>query len=253
MSLMVFCISFAGRIQAGAISVPDGDFTQASGAGSIGGGLLGASGSGAINSGPWSGTYNANLGILLPPVLNIATTGGEPSGGHATIGGIVSGLDLLNHTVDNGAYFSQTLAGTPFLANTQYTLTANVDPGELVTAALLSTGGVGIGLTSNGSLVADTTQGPYLLSLQLLGGSDYQLVLRFITGASAPGGNLGIRLFDSPNGVAAASLIGGVSFSNVTLDATSATPEPQSMGLIGAGLVLVGFGSRKLKARGAKQ
>src|SRR5207244_11342425 len=69
-----------------AIPVPDGDFTLATNTGSIGGGILGGSANGAAigSSGPWTGPSAADLGILLPPVLSISTTGGEPSGGHAS-------------------------------------------------------------------------------------------------------------------------------------------------------------------------
>ena len=84
-----------------AIPIPNGDFTQPGNTGFIGGGIFGGSGSGPVGSGPWSGAYFANLGVLLPPVLNIANSGGNPSGGHATISGIANGLNVLFQTVNN--------------------------------------------------------------------------------------------------------------------------------------------------------
>jgi hypothetical protein len=233
-----------------AIAVPDGDFTQAGGAGNVGGGLLTTDGSGTIGSGPWTGTYDAVLGLLVPPTLTIQTTGGEPSGGRGLISGLLQGVSILGPVVDNGGYFSQTLGATPFLANTTYTLTANVDPGLLLAAGVLTldNAGVGIGLTNGGSDLANTQNPLDLLSLTLLGGTDYSLVLRYTTGSVAPSGNLGIKLYDLPSGVLQANLLGNVAFSNVTLDASpaSTTPEPATFTMLFAGLFCMILGQRKL-------
>jgi hypothetical protein len=134
-------------------------------------------------------------------------------------------------------------------------LTADVFTGSLLSANALATAGVGIGLanvtgSSIGSLIADTTTtNPVLVSLTLLSGNVYQLSLQFTTGGAAPAGNIGVDLFDLPNGLASASLFQTVKFSNVTLDAATAgaaTPEPATFLL--AGMVLLGCGVIKRRA-----
>lgn len=177
--------------------------------------------------------------MLLPPSMNISTTGGFGGNGSATISGIAN-VGVLG-IVDNGALFSQTLANT-YQANTTYTLTADVFTGSLLSANTLATAGVGIGLANVtgsgiGSHISDTTTtNPVLVSLTLLSGNIYQLSLQFTTGGLAPTGNFGVDLFDLPNGLASASLFQTVKFSNVTLDA--ATPEPVTFLL--ASMVLLG-------------
>jgi hypothetical protein len=240
-------------MHAGVINVPDGNFTQASGAGTVGGGILDLSGSQTIGSGPWTGTYTAVAGLLLPPQLTISTTGGEPSGGYGSITGIASGLNILtSNIVDSGGQFSQTLP-VSYLANTTYTLSVNVDAGSVLGAGVLSlaNGGVGIGLTNGGNDLADTTENGQIVSLSLLSGTNYNVVLDFTTGAVAPTGDIGVRLFDMPSGVAQANLLGGVAFSGVQLSelAQSSVPEPSSnmMVLLGGGLC--GFAVMREKSR----
>ncbi len=211
------------------IPVPDGDFSSAASYGSIGGGLLNPSGSAVIGSGPWTGTYSGALGVLAPPTLTINSTG-------ATISGI-AGINALG-IVDNGGSFSQTLSGQTYAANTTYTLTADVNASTPLGAALLQSSGVGIALTANGTVVSSTTSTPGIVSL--LSGTNYQVQLTFQTGASAPSGNIGIQLFDQPGGLLTANLLSSVTFSNVTLNATT-VPEPTSFGLLGIGLSTLGW------------
>jgi hypothetical protein len=245
---LVLCLGASmATVQAGAVTVPDGDFTVASGAGSVGGGgLIAPGGSTSIGSGPWTGTYTALLGILAPPTLTISTTGGDPSGGRATISGIAAGLNLAGQTVDTTGSFSQTL-NLAYAANTTYTLTASVNPGMLLNAGVstLNNSGVGIGLTGSSGIVASSSNGQFL-NLSLLDGTNYQLTVRFTTGSVVPSGNIGISLYDSPSGLLQANVLGGVSFSNVTLDA-SAAPEPSS-----SVLLLLGGGFCALAAVGKK-
>src|SRR5690606_32087606 len=77
-----------GFAQAANVPVPNGDFSSSGNVGSIGGGVLGASGTDvAIGSGPWKGTYFGVLGLLAPPTLSITP-------GEARIGGLL-GVNVL--------------------------------------------------------------------------------------------------------------------------------------------------------------
>ncbi|HXD50872.1 MAG TPA: hypothetical protein VN689_03200, partial [Burkholderiales bacterium] len=88
------------------IPVPNGDFSNPANNGSVGGGVIGGSGSAAIGSGPWHGTYAGIAGLLAPPSLSIGS-------GRATIGGL-AGVNVLG-IVDNSGYFSQDF-GIPLAA-----------------------------------------------------------------------------------------------------------------------------------------
>jgi len=246
-------VLFATAVFGAAIPVPNGDFLSPTDVGTVGGGLLGTPvNNQAIGSGPWHGSTAGVLGLLLPPAMNISTSGGFGGNGAATISGIAN-VGVLS-ILDNGALFSQTLSNT-YQANTTYTLTADVFTGSLLSANALATAGVGIGLANVtgsgiGSLIADTTTtNPVLVSLTLLSGNVYQLSLQFTTGGVAPTGNIGVDLFDLPTGLASASLFQTVKFSNVTLDAATAgaaTPEPATFLL--AGMVLLGCGVIRRRA-----
>ena len=224
------------------IIVPNGNFTNAANNGSVGGGLLTTDGSSIIGSGPWSGTWDAVLGLLAPPLLTVSDSAG---GGFANISGVAA-VNVLG-VVDNGGYFSQTLTGTAYLPNTIYTLSADVDPDSLLSASVLAADGVGIALTGAGGTTLASNIDGHLLTLSLLSGTDYRLVIQFLTGAVAPTGDIGIRLFDTPTALASATLLDSVTFRNVTLDASpiggggGAAPEPGAFAQTGLGLMTVSF------------
>ena len=132
-------------------------FSDPNNVGSVGGGLLNPSKSDiAINKGPWDGTFQGILGVLAPPSLQISTTGGY-TGGSATVDGI-AGVQVLGNTVNNPGWF-YTDTGVAYQANTQYTLSVDVNVGGLLNnLSVLSNAGVGIGLTQGGdNLFAATT------------------------------------------------------------------------------------------------
>ncbi len=221
-------------------------FSDPNNVGEIGGGILSGSASDvAINQGPWDGTYHGIATLLAAPELTVSTTGGF-SGGSGTISGIV-GVNLLGLGLTNnyGWFFQQT--SLTYNANTLYTLTADISTGGVINPlSLLSNDGVGISLTNNGdNVTAASTDPGAILSLIALSGNFYQATLQFQTGATAPTGDIGIRLFDEPTGLLTANLLSAVTFSNVNLGAT-ATPEPATMALSGLGLVLVGLLKRKV-------
>jgi hypothetical protein len=223
------------------IPVPNGNFTSPGNAGSVGGGLIGT----PVNNqpigtpgGPWNGSTAGVLGLLLPPEMTISTTGGFGGDGIATISGIAN-VGILG-VLDNGALFSQTL-GVAYLPNTVYTLSVDVTNAGLLSLGALTNSGVGIALTSGGSVVDSSLTSPLsLVSLSLLSGNFYDMTLQFTTGAVAPSGNIGINLFDTPTNLVNANLLQTVSFSDVTLNAGAPTPEPATFGL--SGLVLMGLG-----------
>ena len=210
----VALIAIAAWTCAGAapIAVPNGDFSSAANAGSVGGGVIGGSGSGAIASGPWNGSYFGVLALLAPPVLTI-------SPGHGSISGL-AGVNALT-ILDNGGYFSQSLS-TAYAANTHYLLSADVDAGELLGPGAMSSGNAGLALT-NGVTVVASTADTVGVSLDLIGGTTYRITLAYDTGAAASG-NIGVRLFAEPQNLTSANILSAVTFSDVTLSASALNP-----------------------------
>ncbi len=204
------------------------------------GGLLGSGTNLQIGTaGPWQGTYFGILGVIPGPTLTIGSN-------QATISGIVGAN--IGGLLDNGGDFTTTLtnAGSgpafAYAANTAYTLTANVSAGTVLALNVLAADGVGIALTSGGSIIASTATAPSLLTL--LSGNTYTLSLQYTTPSSGgPAGAIGIELYDLPSNLATANLLGSATFSNVTL--STATPEPAALLLSGAGLLGLGLAGRR--------
>lgn len=206
---------FALSAHAAPIAVPNGDFSDAGNFGSVGGGLIGGSGTDVpIGAGPWLGTYEGVLGLLAPPVLTIAD-------GSATISGLAAAnvLGILN----NGGSFSQTLAAS-FESGKRYTLAADVDTGTPLDIGLLSGGNFGLAITSGDAVLASTaTSPPALVDLQPLFGTTYRVTLQF-DATDATTGTVGVALFAEPNQLIGVSLLPNVEFGAVTLDATAINP-----------------------------
>ena len=242
--LLVAIVAAAAPAFAASIPVPNGNFTSTTNAGFVGN-IIGSGTNVTIGtSGPWTGTYAGILGILplLAPTLDIDAAAG---GGTATISNI-AGVDILG--LDNSGSFQQDLGGSNlYLANTTYTLGATIDGDTALTVQALSGFGAGIALLNGGNVLSSSADPTQLLFVGLLstGVTDqYRLTLSFTTGATAPTGDIGIRLFDDPNGLLTANVLPSVTFSNVTLDASSvtssgptATPEPSECFLTGFGMI----------------
>jgi hypothetical protein len=214
------------------ITVPNGDFSQTGNDGSVGGGLLTGSATRVIGTGPWSGTYNGIAGVIAPPSLTI-------NPGVATISGVAGinalGLGLVNSSGD----FSETLTGVSYLSNATYTLSATVDVGQLVSLSALNSAGVGIGLTSNGSLLSAANGGSTpTVAISLLSGTSYEVTSTYTTSSTAPLGSIGLELYDDPTNLATVNLFQFVSFSSVGL--TASVPEPSSVAMMSVGLFLAG-------------
>src|SRR5712672_2431285 len=127
----------------------------------------------------------------------------------------------------NGGALAQTLAGIPLLPNSVYTLSVDVGRRFDIIAAnyslnLLDGSSVFCtsGATSNGSITAGTFQ---------------DITLTCTTGATVPGGFLGIELTGDGQ---------QLDFDNVHLDVTASTvstPEPSALALTSVGLLVSGL------------
>lgn len=220
----------ASVAHAGAVFVPNGDFSAPGNAGSVGGGLVGNSGTNVgIGSGlgPWTGSFQGGLGLLVPPVLTINSTTQT-----ATISGVV-GLNI-GGVITNGGYFSQTLS-VPYVPNKRYTVTTDIDAGVLLGLNVLTASNAGIALRSGASVLsASTTAPPQLVNLASLVGTTYRLSLIYDTGATVSG-NVDIQLFDQPQGLLTANLLSSAIFSNVMLNVGAITDSSTQLHVSGLG------------------
>jgi hypothetical protein len=193
------------------IPVANGDFANPANAGTVGGGVLGGTGSDVlIGLGPWTGTYAGVLGLLAPPTLTI-----DPAQPAATISGLL-GVSAVG-VVNNQGWFAQSLA-TNYVPDRFYVLSAEVFTGSALDLSLLADADVGIALTSGGSvLAASSTAAPGLVELSPLDANRYQLRLGYSADAAATGA-IGLRLYNQPQGLLTASLLPSISFANVELD-----------------------------------
>lgn len=223
--LAVTSLAWASLLQAAPLTVPNGSFADAGNNGSVGGGLLGGSGSNVqIGTGPWRATYWGALGLLAPPVLQIDSN-------RAAIGGLagVSALGIVN----NGGYFRQTLP-IAWEPNFRYVLKVDVNAGAVLGLGLLNAQGVGTAMLSGTTRIASSVSAP-AVSLNLLGGNLYELTLTHVTGNTVSG-NIGIDLFYEPNAVLSASLLGAVDFTNVRLEKRLIDPTPAGLAAVNSDL-----------------
>lgn len=139
--LASFSVIFCTAVQASApdqpnavVTVSNGDFSNPSNNGSIGGGVVGGSGGGPIGSGPWAGSFNGVAALLAPPTLTIG-------GGTAKISGLV-GLNVGGILNNDGRFRLDT--GIAWEPNRRYTLEAVVDTGSVLSTNILLGGNAGI-------------------------------------------------------------------------------------------------------------
>ncbi len=228
---LILGTSILTAASAATIAIPNGDFSLGANNGSIQGSILsGGATAGPLGSGPWNGKTSGLVSVLLPPTASIGS-------GHASVTGLL-GLGALGQS--NTAQFYQTISGLAFQPGTTYTLSATVDSGMSLSLGLLGHNGIGLALTRGGNVnvVADSaTASAGLVTLVPLGGTAYRLGLQYLSPASPPAGDLGIRLYAGFNAdLATASLLQNVTFDSVTL---TAVPEPSSTALFTAGLALL--------------
>lgn len=247
---MLLCVGFS--LEATPLGALNGDFTAPGNAGVVGCGsgicLLGGNGTNVgigTSAGPWVGTWTSALGLLLPPTLTISAANApeDSTKGFAEVSGLLAGTSLLGALVDDTAFFYEN-TGNSFIPNETYDLKADITSGGLLSATILSNAGVGIALMAGNTVVASSTDGAHLLGLSLLSGNTYLADIQFTTGSTPPAGPIGIRLFNTPSGLAQANLLSDVKFSNVVL-----TPEPGGILLAGAGLIVIGLIRKRRLAR----
>jgi hypothetical protein len=217
------------------ISVPDGDFSSTTNAGTVGGGgLLGASGTNVAigTTGPWTGTYTGVLTVVAPPALTI-----DSSAQQATISGIL-GLSVLNALVANSGSFDQIFPSADsnnlYKASKIYRLSVNVDTPAIVGVDLLSNGVAGAALTQTNGGGVTTTAASTLsqpATLTLLSAGHYKLTLQYASPGSGSiiGRRIGVSLLSKPQGLASLSLVSSIDFSNVTLDRYGTIPSSVSV------------------------
>ncbi|MBO9662763.1 Ig-like domain-containing protein [Dokdonella sp.] len=197
------------------IAVGNGDFSSAANAGSVGGGVLGGSGTDVpIGAGPWTGTYAGAIGLLAPPTLSISATTQK-----ASISGLlgISALVLVN----NGGYLGQTLT-TNVQSNTRYVLSADVDAGRVLQLGLLNNTHTGVAIAAGGAVLASSdTQPAGAVTLQLLQGTTYRLTMTYVSPTSIAASPIEVRLFAQPRGLLTVDLLPTITFDNVALDAVA--------------------------------
>lgn len=217
-----------GGASAGFLVVPNGDFSDAANAGSVGGGVLGASGTNVpIGSGPWTATYNGVLGLLAPPVLEINSVNKT-----AVIDGLL-GVNALG-IVNNGGHFGQTLSSN-WQPTKRYTLIANLDTGVVLDLPLLSAAGTGIMLLSNtGPIASSTTAAATHVRADTIDALTARIALTHDTGAIASG-PITVQLFDRPQGLLTAGLIDTAEYSGVRLAQSTIPPGNSTLTVSGGG------------------
>lgn len=210
--VLALLLALSASVAAQPIVVPNGDFANPANSGSIGG-LLGPNLVNLpIGTGPWNGNAIGVLGLLAQPTLSIDATSQT-----ATISGLlgISVLGLLN----NGGSFVQELS-TSYQFGRFYVLNADVITDSGLDLTALGNANVGIALTAMGNVVASstTTVSPAnLVEFAQLGDGEYQLRLGYLADIGGSG-FIGVRLFNEPQQLLTANLLGTVSFANVGLE-----------------------------------
>ncbi|MBA3607454.1 MAG: hypothetical protein H0W43_02925 [Chthoniobacterales bacterium] len=261
-TLAVFVISTASSVQAVDLiggtnpALNNGDFSNPSNFGTIGGSILGLDETAQIGSGPFNGRARGILGLLAQPTISI---NGAPNPGpdklNATISGLASGTTALGGLVQNGGSVFQTVSttgtGLP-QGPTQFCLTGNFSSTDTLTLALLANSGFGVAITTGGTQGANPTPGTDVAnSFTMLGGGLFSLTIDPLNTNSGSFSLIfdsptlldpvGVRLFTGENtGLVDANVLSNVTFDNVFLKAT-AIPEPSTwaFALSGAGALLL--------------
>ncbi|GAA0709212.1 hypothetical protein [Dokdonella soli] len=223
-------IALSVLAHAGAVAVPNGDFSVPGNAGSVGGGPIGGSGTNVgigASLGPWTGTFNGAVALLAPPTLTIDSTA-RTANINGVLGVNVAGL------FNNGGYFSQTLP-TPYVPNKRNTVGVDINSGGSLGLGTLATTNVGIALRSGATVLGSSTTAPaQLVSLAPVNGTTYHLTLIYDTGPTVSG-NVDIQLFDLPQNQLTANLMPTVTFSNVTLNVGAITDPTTQLHVSGLG------------------
>lgn len=248
--LVVALLSFALPGKAQNLFIPDGNFsTPATSANTLTSVVLPATQTSVLAGTPWASQLTTPAGVGLAVSANI-------TGGQAVVSTPLSlGLGRA------GAFIYQNL-NQAFQTGT-YTLSTTITSATVLSLALLTNSGVGLGLVDNsvssgsgltlGTQVSNSITNSSGVSLSLLGGNTYSLTFSF-NDTSLTGGSLGVELFSGNSSLVQAGLLTGATFGPVSL---SLTPEYNCFWLvcvaaIGAIIVELRSQKRRLEERGRK-
>lgn len=217
-TVLALLLALSGAVAADPIVVPNGDFSDPGNNGSIGGLIGGNLVNQPIGAGPWNGNSYGVLGLLAQPTLTIDSTSQS-----ATISGLlgISVVGLLN----NGGSFVQQLS-TSYQFGRFYVLSVDLTTDSGLDLTALGNANVGIALTAMGNVVASstTTVSPAnLVEFAQLGDGEYQLRLGYLADIGGSG-FIGVRLFNEPQQLLTANLLGTVSFANVAFEVRDIGP-----------------------------
>jgi hypothetical protein len=232
---LVAGFGLAGAANAGFLTVPNGDFSAAANAGTVGGGVVGASGTNVpVGSGPWTGTYNGVVGLLVPPTLTI-----DSANGTATINGLL-GISVVT-IVNNNGHFGQTLASNT-QSNKRYTLIANLETGATLDLPLLAAAGTGIEILAGAATLVQSTTAPAVQArADAVDATTLRLQVHHDTATVTPA-PLRVQLFDRPQNLLTASLVDTAVFSGVQLAESTIPGGNSTLTVTGGGSQGVGIG-----------
>lgn len=154
----------------------------------------------------------------------------------ASLGGLL-GLEMPEATL------WQPLTGFTLQANSTYTFSVDVNAGSLLDVSAFSSRGFGLGITTGsstssiGSYYANSLTSPSLLDIDVLSGTAQRLTFTFSTGATVPGGTMGVAIFAGRGTqTLQVNLLSDFQIDDAALQVV---PEPSAVLLTGMGLFLV--------------
>lgn len=213
---------------AGLLNVPNGDFSAPADAGTVGGGLLGSSGTNVpIGAGPWMASYRGVIGLLAPPLMQIDSV--TRSASISDVLGIQA-LSILN----NGGYFSQVLPAS-YQPNKRYTLVTEIRQGMALDLPLMAAAGVGSAFRSGNTVLARSAAAAAdHVRADKIDATTQRMAFSYDTGPAASG-PIGIEMYDEPQGLLDAQLEESAEFSQVKLAESTIPPANSTLTVTGGG------------------
>lgn len=244
------CFSMWSHVACGQMVIPINNSNFSSGSGQIVGqisvGPSSAVGPVQIGATGWYGLSNAtNTALNLAgfrPGIEVNFDASSASSGElsyflgASLGGLL-GLEMPEATL------WQPLTGYTLQANSTYSFSVDVNAGALLDVSAFSDRGFGLGITTGsstssiGTYYENSLSSPSLLDIDVLSGTTQRLTFTFTTGATVPGGTIGVAVFAGRgNQALQANLLSNFRIDDASL---SVVPEPSAVLLAGLGLFLM--------------
>ncbi|TDR48533.1 hypothetical protein DFR29_101153 [Tahibacter aquaticus] len=213
---------------AGLLNVPNGDFSAPSDAGTVGGGVLGSSGTNVlIGAGPWMASYRGVIGLLAPPLMQIDSV--TRSASISDVLGIQA-LSILN----NGGYFSQIVPAS-YQPNKRYTLVTEIRQGVDLDLPVMAVSGVGSAFRAGNTVLGRSgTAAADHVRADKIDATTQRLAYSYDTGPAASG-PIGIEMYDEPQGLLHAQLQESAEFSRVKLAESTIPPANSTLTVSGGG------------------